>query len=46
MWRLVFGEDTNITYEAASKMDLHELLEANAAYDMYLQAKKKAMKKK
>ncbi|WP_156488368.1 hypothetical protein [Fictibacillus phosphorivorans] len=46
MWRLVFGEDTNISYEAASQMDIHELMEANAAYDLYLEAKKKSMKSK
>ncbi|MGM0806524.1 MAG: hypothetical protein ACQET8_17420 [Bacillota bacterium] len=46
MWRLVFGEDTNLTYSEVSIMDVHELGEANAAYDLYLAAKRKALKKK
>jgi hypothetical protein len=46
MWRLVFGEDTNITFTEVSEMDWDTLMEANAAYDLYLAAKKKANKKK
>jgi hypothetical protein len=46
MWGLVFGEDTNITYTEASGMDIHELAEANAAYRIYKQLKKKSMKTK
>ncbi|WP_156488309.1 hypothetical protein [Fictibacillus phosphorivorans] len=46
MWGLVFGEDSNITYTEASQMDVHELGEANAAYKIYKQMKKKAMQTK
>jgi hypothetical protein len=43
---LVFSEDSNLTFTEVSEMDLDTLAEANAAYDIYIAEKKKAMKKK
>jgi hypothetical protein len=47
MWRLVFNEDSNLTFSTpVDLMDWDTLMEANAALDLYLNAKKKGMKSK
>jgi len=47
MWRLVFSEDSNLQFSTpVDLMDWDTLMEANAAYDLYLAAKKKANKSK
>jgi hypothetical protein len=47
MWRLVFNEDSNLTFSTpVDLMDWDTLMEANAALDVYLNAKKKANQRK
>lgn len=45
MWRLVMAENVSISYAEACEMDVHELMEANAALDLYIEQQKKANKK-
>ncbi|MBH0171020.1 hypothetical protein [Fictibacillus sp. 18YEL24] len=47
MWRLVFNEDSNLTFSTpVDLMDWDTLMEANAALDLYITAKNKANRNK
>lgn len=43
MWRLVM--DKRISYSEASVMDIDEIMEANAALDIYIEIQNKASRK-
>lgn len=44
LWRLVMSE--KFSYTEVMEMDMHTLMEANAALDMQIELEKKASKKK
>jgi len=46
MWRLVFDQNSSVTYTEAQAMDIHTILEANAALDMMIEKLNKANKGK